>query len=103
MPMMENRVQYVIILFVLFFGLQMLEFGLENVDTENPDVSFDKDVMESGDIGIIETIVDALTIDTEGMPFEFSFIFSIINLISLFLISVIIVTWAIDAFPFTGG
>jgi len=102
--MMENRVRILIALIILLTFLNITEMVFETHAVEyevdqtkykaNPDVNFDN---------YVNAILEPIVIDFEGLPTELMIIFTLINIISLMLIGLIIVTYILDALPFTGG
>lgn len=125
MPMMENRIVWIVCLIFIISFVALAESAFSGDDFSNDtdafmtgggEISTDEPyrgvglttyeqasevAVEGG--GIFTPIVDAFVVDFPGMPGILVFILTLINSIMIGVVAWIIITSILDGLPFTGG
>ena len=103
--MMENRFRILIALIILLTFLNITEAIFENAETPTKDKLLSEKKVDTpqGTGTFIDIIKETFIIDFEGLPTELAIVFTLIQSIGLMLIGMIVLTFLLDAFPFTGG
>lgn len=114
MAMMENRLPILITIVAFLFILNVCELVYESASfseyqgkvyekTINYNETVYTDTSETWGMTIFNPTVDIFIIDFPGMPLPLIMFFTFIQFLLITIIALIIITWVLDAMPFTGG
>ena len=115
MPMMENRVTWIIGILILIVFLNVVEWGFANTFTDSDgyvkegDISSYEGVSQKNvdrgweGLNLFAPVFNFLTISIAGLPAILLIFLNLIYIISLAVGVYVIITVILDAAPWTGG